>query len=444
MPLLTIEKVINGGYGLTKTDEGKIVLIPGTLPGEEIQTTIHQDKKGYATGKIKKIVTAHDGRITPPCPYIRNCGGCNLQHATAELQLEIKEAIVKESLTRSGKPELAKASALIQAPIASPQDFFYRQRIRLHIDEYGRMGFRQHQSHDIIAIKKCLLASPQINEVLTALEEHEEHGEICQLASQLELILNPATEQVQLVYLLKRKSRPADTNRAKRLGEKIASVDCIYFIGENFPLQSAYCKTPEEGKVLSLDYKPQALAGKKISMQWEVNGFCQVNIKQNVQMIETVLAFADIRDEESVLDLFCGMGNFSIPLACQAKAVTGFEGQGSAIRSAKKNALNNGLDNCSFYQKPVHKACAELIADKRVYDCVIIDPPRQGAPELAGQLAKLCQKRLIYISCDPATLTRDLAELSKQGFQIKKIQPIDMFPQTYHIENVVLLEPCPQ
>ncbi len=165
-----------------------------------------------------------------------------------------------------------------------------------------------------------------------------------------------------------------------------------------------------------------------------------MNLAQNKILIETVLDFSQTEKTETVLDLYCGMGNFSIPLAMSSKEVLGIEGQGSAIRSAKENAFNAGLTNTRFMKKPVDVACKELAERGEHFDCVVIDPPRQGALGLAGYLATIASRRLVYISCDPATLCRDLADLTNEGFSIKRIQPIDMFPQTHHIETVVLLE----
>lgn len=157
-------------------------------------------------------------------------------------------------------------------------------------------------------------------------------------------------------------------------------------------------------------------------------------------MIETVLGFCNIGLKNSVLDLYCGMGNFAIPVSTLAQKVFGIEGQGSSIRCAKHNAATADANNTTFKKLPVHKGCDTLIEKGEKFDCIIIDPPRQGAPELATQLSRLCSKRLVYISCDPATLCRDLMALTKEGFSIKTIQPLDMFPQTHHIETVVLLE----
>ena len=175
-------------------------------------------------------------------------------------------------------------------------------------------------------------------------------------------------------------------------------------------------------------------------LAWEVGGFCQVNLEQNQELIKTVLAYCNLKQDESVLDLFCGMGNFSIPLSYRAGSILGIEGQGSAIRSARKNSAAAGRDNTSFHKSPIHEYCRDLDAAGQQFDCIVADPPRQGVPGLAQNLAALTRKRLIYISCDPATLCRDLCNLLDQGFSINKIQPLDMFPQTHHIECVVLLE----
>ena len=191
---------------------------------------------------------------------------------------------------------------------------------------------------------------------------------------------------------------------------------------------------------MSLYYPQLNSTSAPLALSWEVGGFCQVNIAQNTALIDAVVDFCNPVGHESVLDLFCGMGNFSIPLATRAEELTGYEGQGSAIRSAKANAATAGLSNTRFFKSPVHTACEKLAGKNAEFDCVVIDPPRQGAPELAPHLAAICRKRMVYISCDPATLCRDLTQLSNEGFRITGIQPIDMFPQTHHIETVVLLE----
>jgi 23S rRNA (uracil1939-C5)-methyltransferase len=218
-------------------------------------------------------------------------------------------------------------------------------------------------------------------------------------------------------------------------------MENIFFLGEKFQLTDCYNrKEKSPGKHLIVSYPATVWGLRPLKFLWEAGGFSQVNLQQNLQLIRIVLEFARVTEDETVLDLFCGMGNFSIPLALPAKQVTGIEGQGGSIRSAKLNAENNGLNNTRFVKSPVHDGCQKMKEEGLQFDCVIIDPPRRGVPSLADNLARLTKKRLIYISCDPATLCRDLCELTLAGFTIKNIQPVDMFPQTHHIETVVLLE----
>jgi 23S rRNA (uracil1939-C5)-methyltransferase len=225
----------------------------------------------------------------------------------------------------------------------------------------------------------------------------------------------------------------------------VDEVERIFFVGTDFPITGPYYdegKMDREGinNIFNVHYPLMAQINRPLDLSWEAGGFCQVNLEQNSRIIETVLEFCRVEKTETVLDLYCGMGNFSIPLAMGAKEVLGIEGQASAIRSAKYNAANAGLTNTRFLKSSAHNACVELAEKGEQFDCVLIDPPRQGAPGLAGHLAKITIKRLVYISCDPATLCRDLADLTDEGFTITKIQPLDMFPQTHHIETVVLLE----
>lgn len=221
-------------------------------------------------------------------------------------------------------------------------------------------------------------------------------------------------------------------------------VERIFFVGADFPITGPFGsgEHDEQGptdNLFTVHYPSLSLIDQPVRLSWEAGGFCQVNLAQNKQLIEIVLKFCQLDKTETVLDLYCGMGNFSIALAMQAKEVLAVEAQGSAIRSARKNGALAGLTNTCFAKSSVDDFCRELAAKKHHFDCVVLDPPRQGAPELAGVLAAITTRRLVYISCDPATLCRDLADLCAAGFAIEAIQPVDMFPQTHHIETVVLL-----
>jgi 23S rRNA (uracil1939-C5)-methyltransferase len=264
----------------------------------------------------------------------------------------------------------------------------------------------------------------------------------------VELQENPQTGKTVCIFHLRRKFRPADVTSAKRFCTEVKEVERVFFVGADFPISSPYtpyCDNRTESgdhmdNTFTVHYPPKSATQQPFELSWEVGGFCQVNLAQNKHLIKTVTTLCQVKKSDTVLDLYCGMGNFSIPLAMEAKEVFGIEGQGSAIRSAGKNASHIGLTNCRFLKSSVDSACRTLAEQYQTFDCIVIDPPRQGIPGLAGQLAAITGKRLVYISCDPSTLCRDLGELTDEGFTISKIQPVDMFPQTHHIETVVLLQ----
>jgi 23S rRNA (uracil1939-C5)-methyltransferase len=442
---INITKIVNGGYGLAHLSTGQVTLVRHVLPTETVMITTEEAKKNHLFGKVQQILKEHPARIIPPCKYYGQCGGCDLQHCDYDTQLTIKKGIVEDLLRRQSQKAIRESIHLLATPAPSPSDFAYRQRIRLQVGDRGVVGFHRFHSHDIIPIDGCLLAGESINRTLIALQKHEDGSKLAELSTELELLLNPQTGKTVCIFHFSRKVRPADAESAKRFCRDVSEVERIFFIGTDFPIIGPYFEDGEKDQekmdnLFTVHYPTITKANRSVDLSWEAGGFCQVNLGQNRKLIETVLEFCQVEKTETVLDLYCGMGNFSIPLAMVAKEVFGIEGQGSAIRSAKNNAANAGLTNTRFLKSSTHSACIELAEKGEQFDCVLIDPPRQGAPGLAGQLATITTKRLVYISCDPATLCRDLADLTDEGFTICKIQPIDMFPQTHHIETVVLLE----
>lgn len=438
---ITIQKIVNGGFGLGHLPSQQVVLVHFGLPGETITVTTQESNKNYLFGKVVHIDKKHPARINPPCQYYESCGGCNLQHCDYETQVLLKKEIITDLLSHQRVLDATTINSIVRDVIPAPSPYHYRQRIRLQVKSDTTLGFNRFRSNDIVEIGSCLLAQPSINNALAAIQKHEATPHLLERSNELELQQDPSTDLVSCIFHFSRKPRPTDLKKAEQLCTGIEWIDRVFFSGDDFPMVgpvAALDSAPT--KLLSLRY--QNLKGLKNSLQldWEVGGFCQVNPMQNRKMIETVLEFCNATAKDTVLDLFCGMGNFAIPMSHIAASVDGFEGQGSSIRCAKQNAIHAKKANTHFVKKPVHAACEQLIKDNRTFDIIIIDPPRQGAPELALLLNKLCSKRLVYISCDPATLCRDLKDLMKSGFSIQMIQPIDMFPQTHHIETVVVLE----
>lgn len=440
---LRIEKAVNGGYGLARRENGQVVLLRHVLPGEIVKTRILAEKKGFAEAAATDILTASAHRVVPPCPQYGTCGGCDLQCCDYEQQLLLKKGVLQDLLQRAPQSELQQAVPLVATPLASPRLFGYRQRLRLQVDEHGQPGFRRFHSHQCVPITACLLARPELNDALAQLQVQPSFHRLLGLTSELELLLNPSSARVTCLFHLTRRPRPGDMQQAAALVETVPLVAKVLFCGQDFqPCGPTACRSEgQDSEGLQLQLPPfPGHTDTPISLSWEAGGFCQVNLEQNIRLIQTVLDFCRPEPETTILDLFCGMGNFSIPLARQSASLLGIEGQGSAIRCARKNSKQAGLTNTLFEKSPIHERCQTLAAEGRSFDCVVIDPPRQGAPGLARQLALLTHKRLVYISCDPATLCRDLGELTHAGFAIKELLPVDMFPQTHHIETVVLLE----
>jgi 23S rRNA (uracil1939-C5)-methyltransferase len=438
---VTIKKIVHGGFGLCRLPSGKILFIQGGLPGETVDVKVDIIKKNHLFGRITKFIKPHNARRVAPCIYYNQCGGCNLLHCDTPTQLTIKEEILHDLLHRSSEPGVSGTVDLLLPPIPSPTSFGYRQRIRLQVDKQGRLGFRQFRSHDIIPIHSCMLAEKSINKCLKELRYVTDFHKLASLATEVELQLNPYSQAVVCLIHLVRKPRPADITAARSICNNIKSIEQIFFVGEDFPIMGLYGKEElQKRRHLFICYDKIGSDSSPLRLQWEAGGFCQVNLRQNRQLINIVLELGKVTKGETVLDLFCGMGNFSVPLGRMAKSVTGIEGQGSSIRSARTNGQNDGLTNVTFIKSSILDGCKKLQRHKTVFDCIVIDPPRQGIPGLAPYLEKLTKKKLIYISCDPATLCRDLADLTRTGFRLKKIQPLDMFPQTHHIETVILLE----
>ncbi len=437
---LNILKIVNGGYGFAHLSTGQVTLVRHVLPNETVIITTEEAKKNHLFGKVQQILQEHPARIIPPCKYYGQCGGCDLQHCNYETQLTIKNGIVEDLLCRQAQTAIRDSIHLLASTLPSPSAFAYRQRIRVQVGERGVVGFHRFHSHDIIPIDACLLAGKSINNTLRGLQDNDDGRKLCELSTEVELHLDPQTGKTVCIFHFSRKVRPADAKSAKIFCRDVSEVERIFFIGADFPITGPYCDEGKMDNIFSVHYPTIAKVNSPIDLSWEAGGFCQVNLEQNRRLIETVLSFCQVEKTDTVLDLYCGMGNFSIPLAMEAKNIFGIEGQASAIRSAKTNATNAGLVNTRFLKSPVHNACIELAKKGEQFDCVLIDPPRQGVPGLARCLARMTTKRLVYVSCDPATLCRDLADLTGEGFTIRKIQPVDMFPQTHHIETVVFLE----
>lgn len=435
---ITIEKIVAGGFGLGRLADGLVVLVPFTLPDERVRIAPRRRHKSYLEGDILEILAPATERIDPPCPYYGRCGGCDLQHVAYPAQLRLKAAILQEQFTAAG---LADWQAAWHDPLAAHEPFGYRQRLRLQIDDAGRLGFYRPRSHRVEAVSRCLLARPEIERCGQKLQAHPDWPRLLAQSTSLEIGLSLDEGKAMVLLGYRRPPRPRDLQLAETLTADLPEMAGFLFTGAGF--EPIGPKGPAAGNdaVLSRFTLPPAVTGGRgLTLTVEPGGFSQVNPGQNEQLVRTLLSWADVRPGERVLDLFCGMGNFSLPLALGAGEVIGCDLQGAAIRSARRNAELAGLTNCRFVKCSALCGAEEMVARGERFDFLLLDPPRQGCAELIDRLPSFMARRLAYISCDPSTLARDLTRLVARGYRLRKVQLVDMFPQTHHLETITLLE----
>lgn len=439
-----IEKLVPGGLGLGRLTAGMVVLVPSVLPGERVVVREVVRKKDFVSAALQEILTPSPDRIKPPCPFYGRCGGCDLQHASYKAQILLKKEILTESLQRAAGDIFSDPEISIQPALASPEEFGYRQRIRLQVDKKGQYGFFRTGSHVLEAVSRCLLAGDSLNAVLQQLQASESFTGLVKHSTAFELLFNPGSNDTVMLLHFSRRPRPKDSSLALNLVNDTVGLSVILMQVEGFGLYDPQAQSFVSGSAHLSHTVSNKNLQKDILLTWEAGGFCQVNLGQNNNLINLVLEMIKSAPHRRVLDLYCGYGNFSLPVAQLAGKVVGIDSQNAAIRSGKRNAMLNRARNCHFEKKPVEKGVNDLIDAGEIFDTVILDPPRQGAFDIVSMLPGLGAGQVIYISCNPATLARDLAILCTKGYKLSYLAPVDMFPHTHHMESVALLKRTPQ
>jgi 23S rRNA (uracil1939-C5)-methyltransferase len=391
---LEIEKLVYGGEGLGRAD-GRVVLVPNVLPGERVRVEPFSQKGGLLRAKVAEVLTPSEGRVEPACPYFGRCGGCQYQHAAYELQLEVKRSILRETLLRVGKIE-----APAEIEVISGEPWGYRNRSQFHVGARG-IGYLEAQSHRLCPITRCPISSPRVNETLAALNEMMRDARWPNFLRSIEVFTNETETQLNVLE----SERPV----AKRFFD--------------------WCAEKVPGFVPGLLDYPAA----GFTYRAATGSFFQVN-----RFLIDDLVRAAIGDAagESALDLYAGVGLFSLPLAKRFSHVTSVESGATAVRDLHFNA---GRASASI--EIVHSATEDFLKNqKSAPDFVLADPPRTGLGKaVVARLAELKPRRIVIVSCDPATLARDLPGLLGAGYRIERLTMADLFPQTYHIETVAEL-----
>jgi 23S rRNA (uracil1939-C5)-methyltransferase len=428
-----------GGRGLGRLEDGLVVLVPHVLPGETVLVQPLKKKKNYLQARLLEVLEPSSDRVSSPCRYFGRCGGCDFQHINNEIQAEVKNKILIEHMVRAGV--LPPDDKNILLPPGQPQNYLgYRQRIRLHVGKKSVPGYHQYHSHTLEPVTSCLLAVSQLNDILSQCLTSNLFFQLIQRHTiQIELQYSAYDNTVVLFVHKERKPSQSDRHSADQLVAELHSLKAIIFTSLGSQPETVSGKKGGASSAVQLGFDQPLPDGETLKLQFEAGGFCQVNQEQNTELINYLLDWAELSGKERVLDLFCGMGNFTLPLARKAGSATGLDLKRSSIRSARKNAENNHVFNCEFGQETARKGIRNIVADGEPFDLVLLDPPRQGCTDVIPYLPETGAKIVMYISCDPATLSRDLLLLKKHGYVVDKMKMIDMFPQTHHMETMVRL-----
>lgn len=425
LPPLKVEALVNGGAGLARY-EGRVIFIPHTAAGDIVSCRITKEKNQYSEAELVEIIKPAETRILPVCPVAGDCGGCQWQHLSYADQLAWKDKLFRETLTHhcSLKPEK------ILPLVPSPDEWNYRSRVQIkcHKSVNGFVtGFYRPKSHFVVGIDQCPLIASRLNHLLNDLRRIIEPV-FAEHVPQIDLFIDDEQKTAVIIHYLGR----AQESLIKDL--LAAKLDADLMVQSGFKKNR---RVVQGNGILQIH-----VANARIKLQYAVGSFAQVNLDQNRNLVEKVMQLAALDGSEEVIDLYCGMGNFSLPLSQSCRHVTGIEESPVSVQFARLNAENNQINNSSFI-------CASAVTEfkKIIYrkpaDLLLLDPPRQGAYDVLKEVLRNPIRRIIYVSCDPQTLARDLKLLVHNGYNLISSQPFDMFPQTYHCESVTLLERKP-
>lgn len=417
------------GAGVVAADGGKRVLVRGALAGEQISFRRERRRRNYDEGVLLEVLRPSPHRVVPACEYFSRCGGCALQHLEPAAQLAMKQTSLLDSLQRIGK--IAPERVL---PPISASVWGYRRRARLavrHVAKKGRVlvGFREREQPRVVDMQSCATVHPAVSQLLPALSELVGALSVRSRLPQIEVTV--ADNATALVL------RVLDPPGADDLVvlRKFALTHALRIYLQSGGPESVMPLDP-----LSADeYLCYAIPAHGLLLAFGPTDFIQVHAEVNLRMIDQAISLLEPVATDRVLDLYCGIGNFTLPLAKYAAELTGIEGARPAIERAQQNAAAAGLTNTRFIEADLSGAGTGGAWTRESFDLVLLDPPRSGAAQLLPALARVGARRIVYVSCHPGTLARDAGLLvSEHGYRLLAAGVMDMFPQTSHVESMAL------
>ncbi|QEW07174.1 23S rRNA (uracil(1939)-C(5))-methyltransferase RlmD [Nitrincola iocasae] len=422
---LVVDRFSHECRGITSY-QGKTLFVRNALPGERVSVRLEKSYKRYDEADAIDITDFSSDRVPPACPHYNSCGGCDLQHLNPERAPEIKQQLVLDQLQRFADC----TPVIVEAPIISAATS-YRRSARIGINQRQRdgallTGFRRRQSAKLMDIDHCPVLDPRLDQLFSIL--HAYLDDLSDLRHLTEVLVSLGDTGGALRFRL---TRPASEQLKERLIAIAAQLQLSAWTEDN----------QQQLTQLSPSSELSFLANHQTRLHFLPGDFLQVNASVNRAMITRAQEWLNPKADQVLLDMFCGLGNFSLPLAPHLKQVIGVEGSLTMVERARQNAVRNGINNAEFY-------CADLSQPIKAStwfrqgqaDLILLDPPRSGAAELLPQLLQLKPAKLLYIACNPAALARDAAVLLEAGYCLQRFSVLDMFPNTSHIESMALFE----
>jgi 23S rRNA (uracil1939-C5)-methyltransferase len=426
---VSIESLAHDGRGVAHLD-GKTVFIDGALPGEVVSFEYLASRRKFDAGRVTEIQQASPDRVEPRCAHFGMCGGCSLQHMETGAQIQAKQQVLLDNFKHIGKVE----PVTVLPPLTGPA-WGYRTKGRLGVKDVfkkGRVlvGFREKRSPYVADLSRCEVLHPAVGGSLRALSELIEQLDARARIPQIEVAVTGT-----MTALVFRHLDPLSAADAGKLKQFATDNQLQVYLQPGGP-DTVRPLWPEKQ---SLSYR---LSAQDIEIQFRPTDFTQINTAINEQMVARVLDLLALDDSDRVLDLFCGLGNFTLPMARRAGSVVGVEGASELVSRARENAVLNDIDNATFYTANLAADSVEASWAGGGYNKVLLDPPRSGAAEVLDSLGNISPGRIVYISCHPGSLARDAGTLvHEKGYKLLAAGVMDMFPHTAHVESIALFEP---
>ena len=438
---LVIDDLAFGGEGVGRAD-GYVVFVRGGLPGDRLQVRIVESRSRFGRAVIETVLVPSPDRVEAPCPYFGRCGGCRLQHLAYPAQLAFKEKQVRDCLTRLGGLPPFELRPIVPAPAP----YGYRNKMEFTVaGPEPQIGLHEAERYDVVLdIERCLLQSETMNALLDELR--------IQARGRRLSVWDPGSERGLLRFIAVREGQRTSEAMVNIVGsapDVETLVPVAVALRARVPTttsvvlnvndtKSSVATGTEEHLLLGRDHITERLGA--VTFRVSAGSFFQTNTAQAERLFALVEAACELTGDETVLDLYAGTGAISLLLAGRARHVYGIELAPAAVADAVRNAQANGVTNCTFLTGEVRHVLPALAADGVRPAVVVADPPRAGFhPRALGALAGLGPARIVYVSCNPSTLARDVGDLVRQGYRLDWVQPVDMFPQTPHIEAVARL-----